>query len=69
MRRLRRVRQSLQDYFTIYKRVPSFLREVEAFQEPGTYDRLINNSYKISLHAENSMRGMTARLTGENGNN
>jgi DNA replication protein DnaC len=32
-------------------------------------DRLINNSYKINLHAENSMRGMTAGLTEENENN
>lgn len=128
----------LQGYSTIYKRVPNFLREIEASRELGTYDRLmnslaktdlivlddwgleklnqpqslvilelledrynlrstivasqippenmhatvkdptiadaiidrlINNSYKINLHAENSMRGMTAGLTEENGNN
>jgi DNA replication protein DnaC len=127
----------LQGYSTIYKRVPNFLREIEASRELGTYDRLmnslaktdlvvlddwglvklnqpqslailelledrynlrstivasqippenmhatikdptiadaiidrlINNSYKINLHAENSMRGMTAGLTEENEN-
>jgi len=128
----------LQGYSTIYKRVPNFLREIEASREMDTYDRLmnslaktdlvvlddwgleklnqpqslailelledrynlrstivasqippenmyatikdptiadaiidrlINNSYKINLHAENSMRGMTAGLTEENENN
>ena len=32
-------------------------------------DRLINNSYKINLQAENSMRGMSSGLTEENVNN
>lgn len=128
----------LQGYTTLYKRVPNFLREIEAARALGTYDklmnslaktdlvilddwgleklnqqqslailelledrynlrstivasqippenlhatikdptiadavvdRLINNSYKISLNAENSMRGTTTNLTEENGNN
>lgn len=128
----------LQGYTTLYKRVPNFLREIEAARALGTYDklmnslaktdlvilddwgleklnqqqslsilelledrydlrstivasqippenlhatikdptiadavvdRLINNSYKISLNAENSMRGTTTNLTEESGNN
>lgn len=128
----------LEGYTTLYKRVPNFLREIEASRELGTYDklmnklsktdliilddwgleklnprqslailelledrynlrstivasqippekmhatikdptiadaivdRLLNNSYKINLDAEDSMRGMKADLTEETGNN
>ena len=128
----------LEGYSTLYKRVPNFLREIEASRELGTYDklmnklsktevivlddwgleklnqrqslamlelledrynvrstivasqippdkfyetikdptiadaivdRLLNNSYKIDLNTEESLRGMTAELTEETGNN
>ena len=128
----------LEGYSTLNKRVPNFLREIEASREMGTYDklmnklgktevivlddwgleklnqrqslamlelledrynvrstivasqippdkfyatikdptiadaivdRLLNNSYKIDLNTEESLRGMTTELTEETGNN
>lgn len=39
----------LEGYSTLYKRVPNFLREIEASREMGTYDKLMNSCAKTDL--------------------